>query len=54
MSEWIAEHITEPLQEMVIDSFNAVLITILNGLVNLITGVFQHELELAKSLLENE
>jgi len=53
IGDWISEHITEPLQEMIIDSVNAVLITFLNGLVDMVTGVLQKEQELAKGLLEN-
>lgn len=53
IGDWISEHITEPLQEMIIDSVNAVLITFLNGLVDMVTGVLQKEQELTKGLLEN-
>lgn len=53
ISSWISENITEPLQEMIINSVNAVLITFLNGLVDMVTGVLQKEQELAKGLLEN-
>ncbi len=53
ISNWIAEHITEPLQEMIIDSVNAVLITFLNHLVDMITGVMQKELEMAKFLIDS-
>lgn len=53
IANWIAEHITEPLQEMIIDSVNAVLITFLNHAVDVITGVMQKELELAKFLIDS-
>lgn len=53
ISNWIAQNITEPLQEMIINSINAVLITYLNNLVDIITGVMQKELELAKSLIDS-
>jgi len=53
IGNWIAEHITEPLQEMIIDSVNAVLITVLNHIVDVITGVMQKELEMAKFLIDS-
>lgn len=53
ISNWIAQHITEPLQEMIIDSVNAVLITFLNHLVDMITGVMQRELEMARFLVDS-
>jgi hypothetical protein len=52
IKNWIAEHITEPLQNMIIDSVNGCLITFLNDLVDMLTGVLQKEAELAKSLLD--
>lgn len=53
IGEWITQHITEPLQQMIIDSVNGVLITFLNNLVDMLTGVMTKEVELAKSLLDN-
>lgn len=53
ISNWIAQNITEPLQEMIINSVNAVLITFLNNLVDIATGVMQKELELAKFLIDS-
>lgn len=53
IGQWIAENITEPLEEMIINSVNAFIITFLQDLVNALTGVMQHELELANSLLEH-
>jgi len=53
IAQWITEHITEPLQQMIIDSVNAFVITFLNNLVDVLTGTMTHEIELAKPLLEN-
>jgi len=53
IAQWITEHITEPLQQMIIDAVNAYVITFLNDLVDVLTGTMTHEIELAKSLLEN-
>lgn len=53
ISRWITENITEPLQEMIINSVNAVLITFLNNLVDVITGLMQKETELAKFLIDS-
>lgn len=53
ISNWIGQNITEPLQDMIINSVNAVLVTFLSSLVDMITGVLQKEHELAKGLLEN-
>lgn len=53
IANWITTNITEPLQEMIINSVNAVLITFLNDLVDLITGVMEKEAELAKILIDN-
>lgn len=54
LGDWIAQHITEPLQEMIIDSVNGVLITFLEGLVDMLTGTMAKEVELASSLLDNQ
>lgn len=53
IGQWIVQHITEPLQQMIIDSVNAVVINFLNDLVNVLTGTMTHEIELARSLLDN-
>lgn len=52
IAQWIATNITEPLQEMIINSVNGVLITFLNDLVDALTGVMMKETELAQSLLD--
>lgn len=53
ISDWISQHITEPLQEMILDSVNATLITFLNGLVDLITNVMQKEAEMVRFLIDS-
>ncbi|NLK51462.1 MAG: hypothetical protein GX295_03300 [Syntrophomonadaceae bacterium] len=53
ISKWITENITEPLQEMIVSSVNAVLITFLNNLVDFVTGIMQKEAELAQSLIDS-
>lgn len=53
LREWIAKHITEPLQEMIIDSVNAVLISFLEDMVNVVTGTMGKEIKLIASLLNH-
>ena len=53
IGDWISEHITEPLQEMIIDSVNGVLITMLNSAVDMVTSVMGQELKILEHLLEN-
>lgn len=54
IGDWIEQHITEPLQEMIIDSVNGVVITFLENLVNTLTGTMAKEIQLASFLLENQ
>lgn len=54
IGDWIAQHITEPLQEMIIDSVNGVIISFLESLVNTMTGTMAKEIKLASSLLDNQ
>lgn len=53
IKEWIVQHITEPLQEMIIDSVNAVLISFLEDLTNVVTGTMGEEIKLAGTLLNH-
>ena len=53
IGKWISEHITEPLQNMIIDSVNAVLIKLLNDAVDMVTGIFGRELDTINQLLSN-
>ena len=53
IGDWISEHITEPLQEMIIDSVNGVLITMLNSAVDMVTSFMGQELKIIEHLLEN-
>lgn len=53
IGKWISEHITEPLQNMIIDSVNGVFIKLLNDAVDMVTGVFGNELDMINHLLSN-
>lgn len=53
ITNWIATNITEPLQEMIINSVNAVLIKFLESLINMITGVIGNETQLTSALLNH-
>ena len=53
IADWISQNITEPLQEMIINSVNAVLVTFLNNIVDMVTSVLGQEVELIEQLLSN-
>lgn len=53
ISDWISRNITEPLQEMIINVINGWIITFLNNLVDMLTGVIHKEVELARFLIDS-
>lgn len=53
IKDWISKNVTEPLQEMIIDSVNAYIISFLASLVDAVTLVLYQEMTLIQNVFEN-